>query len=66
MSNKSTVKQSPVRNSEGLPPAEIIAAAEQVRQWMTKNGHKYWQLGGVCDRRYALAPLRAGGKIGHE
>jgi hypothetical protein len=41
--------------SDLLPPAEIIAAAEKVRVWMEQNGYKNWQLGGVCDRRFAQA-----------
>ena len=36
-----------------LPPAEIVEAAEKVRVWMDINGHKNWQLGGICDRRIA-------------
>ena len=35
------------------PPAEIVDAAEKVRIWMDSNGHKNWQLGGICDRRIA-------------
>lgn len=39
--------------SDILPPAEIVAAAENVRVWMETNGYRNWQLGGVCDRRFA-------------
>jgi len=45
--------------SDLLPPAEIIEAAEKVRVWMEQNGYKNWQLGGVCDRRYATRPTNA-------
>ena len=41
------------RLSDLLPPTEIVDAAEKVRVWMESNGYKNWQLGGVCDRRYA-------------
>ncbi len=34
-------------------PKEISDAAEKVRVWAESNGLKYWQLGGICDRRYA-------------
>lgn len=37
------------------PPAEIVDAAEKVRIWMDLNGHKYWQLRGICDRRIVSA-----------
>jgi hypothetical protein len=36
-----------------LPPAEIVDAAEKVSAWMEINGYRNWQLGGVCDRRFA-------------
>ena len=39
--------------SDLLPPTEIVEAAEKVRQWMEINGYRNWQLGGVCDRRFA-------------
>jgi hypothetical protein len=39
--------------SNPLPPFDIIEAAEKVRVWMEQNGYKNWQLGGVCDRRFA-------------
>jgi hypothetical protein len=39
--------------SDLLPPAEIVDAAEKVRVWMESNGYRNWQLGGVCDRRFA-------------
>ena len=39
--------------SDLLPPAEIVDAAENVRVWMEINGYRNWQLGGVCDRRFA-------------
>jgi hypothetical protein len=41
------------RLSDLLPPAEIVDAAEKVRVWMENNGHRNWQLGGICDRRIA-------------
>lgn len=34
-------------------PKEIFEAAERVRLWAETQGYKYWQVGGVCDRRYA-------------
>jgi hypothetical protein len=37
-----------------LPPLEIIEAAATVAMWMDKMGYKNWQLGGVCDRRFAI------------
>jgi hypothetical protein len=37
-----------------IPPHEIIEAAQRVSVWMDQNGHKNWQLGGICDRRFAL------------
>ena len=39
--------------SDLLPPREIIEAAATVAMWMDKMGYKNWQLGGVCDRRFA-------------
>ena len=42
------------------PPAEIVDAAEKVRIWMDSNGHKNWQLGGICDRRILSKPLSTG------
>jgi hypothetical protein len=36
-----------------LPPAEIIESAERVKVWMEINGYRNWQLGGICDRRFA-------------
>jgi phage tail protein X len=36
-----------------LPPSEIVEAAETVRLWMERNGYRNWQLGGICDRRFA-------------
>lgn len=39
--------------SDLLPPSEIVDAAEKVRVWMETNGYRNWQLGGVCDRRFA-------------
>jgi len=36
-----------------LPPREIIEAAATVAMWMEKMGYKNWQLGGICDRRFA-------------
>jgi len=39
--------------SDLLPPTEIVDAAEKVRVWMETNGYRNWQLGGVCDRRFA-------------
>lgn len=40
--------------SDLLPPREIIEAAATVAMWMEKMGYKNWQLGGVCDRRFAI------------
>ena len=37
-----------------LPPREIAEAAATVAMWMESNGYKNWQLGGVCDRRFAI------------
>jgi hypothetical protein len=39
--------------SDLLPPREIIEAAATVALWMEKMGYRNWQLGGVCDRRFA-------------
>jgi hypothetical protein len=39
--------------SDLLPPREIIEAAATVAMWMEKMGYRNWQLGGVCDRRFA-------------
>ncbi len=36
-----------------LPPPQIVKAAATVCMWMEINGYKNWQLGGLCDRRYA-------------
>ena len=41
--------------SDRLPPSEIMEAAKKVSVWMDQNGHKNWQLGGLCDRSYAAA-----------
>jgi hypothetical protein len=41
------------RISDLLPPAEIVESAENIRVWMETNGYRNWQLGGVCDRRFA-------------
>lgn len=35
-------------------PGEVIEAAEKVRVWMESRGHKFWQLNGICDRRFAI------------
>ncbi len=34
-------------------PPDILDAAEKVRTWAERTGNKYWQLGGICDRRFA-------------
>lgn len=34
-------------------PADILEAANKVSKWAEKNGGQYWQLAGVCDRRFA-------------
>lgn len=41
-----------------LPPQEIRDAAEKVSSWMTMMGYKNWQLGGICDRRFAIFAQR--------
>ena len=46
------------RPSDLLPPREIIEAAATVAMWMDKMGYKNWQLGGVCDRRFAIFAKR--------
>lgn len=35
------------------PPPHIVDAAETVKVWMETNGYRNWQLGGLCDRRFA-------------
>ena len=39
--------------SDLLPPRAIIEAAATVYTWMEMMGYTNWQLGGLCDRRYA-------------
>ena len=39
--------------SDLLPPREIIESAATVCMWMEKMGYRNWQLGGICDRRFA-------------
>ena len=34
-------------------PDKIIEAADSVCQWMEVKGYRHWQLGGLCDRRFA-------------
>lgn len=34
-------------------PEDVRRAAETVRVWAESQDLKYWQLGGVCDRRFA-------------
>lgn len=34
-------------------PARIVEAARTVQDWMQANGGDYWQLMGICDRRFA-------------
>ena len=40
-------------NTFQFPPKEIIDAAFLLSAWMAEHNKEYWQLGGVCDRRYA-------------
>ena len=49
--------------SDLLPPREIIEAAATVAMWMDKMGYKNWQLGGVCDRRFAIFAGRAEARL---
>ena len=40
-------------NNFQFPPKEIIDAAFLLSGWMAEHNEDYWQLGGVCDRRFA-------------
>lgn len=35
-------------------PLDILEAANKVSVWCSVNAGKYWQLAGLCDRRYAF------------
>jgi len=41
---------------ERIPPKEIADAAIKVSEWMESQGKEYWELMGVCDRRFATKP----------
>ena len=38
------------------PPSDVLNAAQLIQNWAEQNGHKYWQLGGICDRRFSTTP----------
>jgi len=40
-------------NTFRFPPKEVVDAAFLLSAWMAEHNKEYWQLGGVCDRRYA-------------
>tara|TARA_R110002167_G_scaffold165802_3_gene362832 strand:+ start:604 stop:1035 length:432 start_codon:yes stop_codon:yes gene_type:complete len=40
----------------GRFPVKILEAADSVCNWMAMQGIRYWQLGGICDRRFATEP----------
>lgn len=35
-------------------PDEILESARKLELWMNQNGHRHWQLLGVCDRSFAI------------
>lgn len=35
-------------------PSDILDAVNKISVWAEKNAGHYWQLGGICDRRYAF------------
>lgn len=43
----------PTLSLDTIPP-EILSAATKVSEWCEKNGGPYWQLAGLCDRRYVF------------
>jgi hypothetical protein len=43
----------PTLSIDTIPP-EILSAAAKVSEWCEKNAGHYWQLAGLCDRRYAF------------
>lgn len=42
------------RTSQPEPPDEILQCARKLELWMNQNGHRNWQLLGVCDRSFAI------------
>lgn len=51
-------KENPMTSAQFDPnltvPPEVAAAAVLLGRWATENGLEWWQVGGVCSRRYAF------------
>jgi hypothetical protein len=45
--------ESPIPVSLQDAPTHILEAATTIQNWMVQNGHRDWQLGGICDRSHA-------------